>query len=460
MLANTQPLWIRGGRVIDTAQHFDGLADILIVDGTVYAFGTSDEVASAVTSLEQQGRSVTTFQVPADAIVTPGFIDLHVHLREPGYEARETIRSGTLAAVQGGYTTICCMPNTNPVLDNRGTLEWITGIAASLPARVLPIAAITQRQEGTVLTEMTELSDAGAVAFSDDGKPVRSSGMMRLALTYALNLDRPIVNHCEDPDIVGKGVMNEGAIATRLGLRGWPISGETIMLARDLELTRLTGSRYHAAHLSSVASVELVRRAKQEGLRVTAEVTPHHLLLTDAWVAGEREGVLAGANGRRYDTSTKVNPPLRTLSDTQALIEGVKDGTIDVIATDHAPHSDVEKVCTYDEAAFGISGLETALGGLFTLVHQQQLTLTQLIASITSAPAQAFHLTERVGQPVGTLATGASGDVAIIQPQHEWTVTPHLFASQGHNTPLEGVQLRGKVVATIAAGNIVYKERS
>ena len=375
-------------------------------------------------------------------------------------ELRETVSSGAAAAARGGYTTICCMPNTRPVLDDRGVLEWVRAQAQSAPARVLPIAAITKGQEGQSLTEMGELAGAGAVAFSDDGKPVASAGMLRLALNYALPLDRPIVNHCEDPGLVGGGVMHESPVATRLGLRGWPAAGETIMLARDLELAQLTGGRYHAAHLSVASSVELVRRAKAAGLRVSAEVTPHHLLLSHLWVAGERDGLLSAATaarGARYDTATKVNPPLRTLADAAALLDGLLDGTIDAIATDHAPHSAVEKSCTYDEAAFGISGLETALGGLMALVHADRLPLSTLIAALTIRPATAFALAERIGHPVGTLAPGSAGDVVIFDPDAAWTVRVADFASQGHNSPLDGLTLRGQVQQTILGGNVVYQ---
>jgi dihydroorotase len=450
-MAEQQPLWLRGGHLIDPAQGWDGPGDVLIVDGTILASGQPSEVTAHARALQANGRSPRTIDLPADRIVAPGFIDLHVHLREPGLELRETIAAGAQAAARGGYTTVCCMPNTQPVLDNRGVLEWVKALAHAAAVRVLPIAAITKNQEGALLTEMSELADAGAVAFSDDGKPIRSAQMMRLALTYGLTHGRPIVNHCEEPDLVGKGVMHAGAIATRLGLRGWPSSGETLMLARDLELVRMTGGRYHAAHLSTAASVALVRQAKAAGLPITAEVTPHHLLLTHAWVAGEREGLLGGGTMSRYDTTTKVNPPLRTLADAEALLAGLVDGTIDCIATDHAPHSAVEKDCCYDEAAFGISGLETALGSLLALVHAGKLPMATLIAALTSHPAKAF------GIDGGTLAPGTRADVVIFAPQEQWIVDPATFASQGHNTPLAGIPLRGRARLTISNGNIVYE---
>lgn len=454
-----EALWVRGGRLIDPAQSYDGRGDALIADGIVAASGDPAAVAQAAAGLEAEGRTVRAVDLAPGEVIAPGFIDLHVHLREPGLELRETVRSGAEAAARGGYTTICCMPNTQPVLDNRGVLEWVRAQARDVPARVLPIAAITRGQEGQQLTEMAELAEAGAVAFSDDGKPVASSGMLRLALNYALPLDRPLVNHCEDPSLVGGGVMHEGAVATRLGLRGWPAAGETLMLARDLELAHITGGRYHAAHLSVAGSVELVRRARDAGLRVTAEVTPHHLLLSHAWVAGEREGLLAASgHGPRYDTRTKVNPPLRTAADSEALLTGLLDGTIDAIATDHAPHSDVEKRCCYDEAAFGISGLETALGALLALVHADRLPLTTLIAALTIRPARAFDLAARVGRPIGTLAPGAAGDLVIFDPHATWTVDAARFASRGRNTPLDGITLRGQVRMTVLGGTIVASQ--
>jgi dihydroorotase len=453
------PLWLRGGYLIDPIQGHDAPGDVLIVDGIVHASGDPALVAQAARALADAGRSLHIRDLPASSIVAPGFIDLHTHLREPGFELRETVRSGARAAARGGYTTICCMPNTSPALDDRGAVAWLRELAEGADARVLPIAAITKGQEGTTLTEMAELAEAGAIAFSDDGKPVRSAQIMRRALAYSSDLDRPIINHCEDPDLVAGSVMHEGAVAARLGLRGWPSAGETIMLQRDIELARLTGGRYHAAHLSTAASADLIRQAKDldPAPRITAEVTPHHLLLTHAWVAGEREGLLATADrGPRYDTHAKVNPPLRTLDDADGLVRALQEGVIDVVATDHAPHSEVEKVCTFDEAAFGISGLETALGVLMALVHAGRLTLSRLIGAMANDPASIFNLSERIGRPIGTLASGAAGDVAIFDPNETWQVDPAAFASRGRNTPLAGIELRGRVRLTVLGGRIVY----
>ncbi len=455
-----RPLWLRGGHLIDPARGYDAPGDVLIVDGRVRASGDPAQIVAAAAALAAEGRRAEERDLPASHVVAPGFIDLHAHLREPGFELRETIHSGAMAAAHGGFTTICCMPNTNPTLDDRGTLAWVRELAANAPARVLPIAAITRDQAGATLTEMAELAAAGAVAFSDDGQPVRSAQMMRRALAYASDLDRPVINHCEDPDLVGNGVMHEGPIATRLGLRGWPAAGETVMLARDLDLVRISGGRYHAAHLSVAASADLIRRAKDAGLPVTAEVTPHHLLLSHAWVAGEREGLLATPDrGPRYDTATKVNPPLRTARDGEALAAALADGTIDAIATDHAPHSEVEKVCCYDEAAFGISGLETALGALLALAHAGLLDLARIVAALTAGPARVFALSERTGVTLGTLAPGAAGDVVVFDPRERWRVEPESLASQGRNTPLAGIELRGRVRATILGGVSVYEAR-
>jgi dihydroorotase len=351
------------------------------------------------------------------------------------------------------------MPNTNPVLDSAALLDSVLDRARGVPARVRPIAAITRGEEGRELTEMMELAEAGAVAFSDDGRPVSSGRMMRLAMQYAAPLGLPLVEHCQDEDLVGAGVMHEGAISTLLGLRGWPAAGEEVMLARDLRLALETGARYHAAHLSTAGSVELIRQAKAEGLPVTAEVTPHHLLLTDEWVAGERSGPLAEAlaelglavpAGVRYDTNAKVNPPLRSREDCVALLAGLLDGTIDAIATDHAPHTAVDKDCEFAEAAFGSAGFETALAALLALVHTGQVPLPTLIGALTERPSRAWNL------DAGTLKPGALADLVVFDPDEEWTVDPPRFSSKGRNTPLDGLTLRGRVRMTLLGGAVVY----
>jgi dihydroorotase len=467
MQRHTQPddeaLLLRGARIVDPSQSLDGPGAVLIAGGRVAAIGDEAAVAPALARLEAEGRAVHTVSLREGWVLAPGFVDLHAHLREPGFEAKETIATGAGAAARGGFTTLCCMPNTQPVLDSRAALAYVERAAQDVPARVRPIAAISKGEAGAELSEMAELVAAGAVAFSDDGRPVQSGRLMRLALEYAAPLGVPVVEHCQDDELVSGGVMNEGPVATLLGLKGWPAAGEDVMLARDLALVRLTGARYHAAHLSTAGAVKLIREAKASGLPVTAEVTPHHLLLTDAWVAGERTGPLADAlralglelpPGERYDTNTKVNPPLRAAEDCAALLAGLLDGTIDAIATDHAPHTWVDKTCEYGEAAFGISGLETALAALLALVHTGALPLPTLVAALTVRPARAWKL------EVGTLLPGSAADIAIFDPEEEWTVDPAGFASLGHNTPLAGVRLRGRVRQTWLGGRLVYDAAS
>jgi dihydroorotase len=443
-------LLLRGARLVDPSQGLDMPAGELLLQG--------ERIAAAGARLEVPAGAQRV-ELPAHWVLAPGFVDLHVHLREPGFEEKETIATGAAAAARGGFTTICCMPNTLPVLDSAATLQYVLARARDVPARVRPIAAISRGEAGGELTEMAELAAAGAVAFSDDGRPVSSSRLMRSALEYAAPLGLPVVEHCQDEELTHGGQMHEGPVATLLGLKGWPAAGEEVMLARDLALVRLTGARYHAAHLSTATAVALVREAKRAELPVTAEVTPHHLLLTDAWVAGERTGPLAEAlaalgsalpTGERFDTSTKVNPPLRSAADCAALLAGVLDGTIDAIATDHAPHSLVDKACEFDEAAFGITGLETALAALLALVHAGKLPLPTLIAALTERPARAW------GLAAGTLQAGMLADLTLLDPEEVWTVTTARFASRGHNTPLAGVTLRGRVRQTWLGGRKVY----
>jgi dihydroorotase len=462
--ADHQPRILQATRILDPSQALDGPGAVVIADGHVLAIGDEAALAPALARLCAEGRAPAEQVLPDDWVLTPGFVDLHVHLREPGFEAKETIATGALAAARGGFTTICCMPNTQPVLDSRAALEYVLGRAKDVPVRVRPIAAITKGEEGRELSEMRELAEAGAVAFSDDGRSVVSSRIARLALEYAAPLGLPIVEHCQDEDLVGAGAMHEGPISTLLGLPGWPAAGEEAMLARDITLVRLTGARYHAAHLSTAGSVTLVREAKRAGLPITAEVTPHHLLLADTWVAGERTGPLAEALatlempalelGARYDTSTKVNPPLRSTRDCAALLVGLLDGTIDAIATDHAPHTATDKEVEYAEAAFGISGLETALASLLALVHAGKLPLPVLVAALTERPARAFEL------DAGTLRPGAPADITVFDPNDEWVVDPAQFASKGHNTPLAGIRLRGRVRMTLLGGRVVYHTES
>jgi len=364
----------------------------------------------------------------------PGFVDLHCHLREPGLEHKETIRTGTAAAAAGGFTTVCCMPNTEPAIDTLATLRLVQDTARSQGAvRVLPIAAVTRGRAGSELTDMAELAGAGAVAFSDDGSPVADSRLMRLALEYAASFGRPVIDHCEDPRLTAGGAMHEGAVSERLGLPGWPTAGEEVMVARDIALAAQTGAHVHLAHLSTAPAVELVRAAKRRGIHVTAEVTPHHLTLTDAWV--ERGG---------YDTNCKVNPPLRTDADRAALLEGLIDGTIDAIATDHAPHARVEKECEFESAAFGISNLETAFGSLMGLVHAGQLPFEVLVDKLTRGPAGVLGLSL------------PEDDWTLVDPDAEWMVDVDRFRSRGRNSPLHGQRLTGRVLLTVCRGVVAF----
>jgi dihydroorotase len=428
-------LLIQGGRIIDPSQGIDVTGSLLISDGKVSWRGKGEETPPQPDYDILNARGL---------IVCPGFIDLHCHLRQPGDEEKETIASGTNAAARGGFTTICCMPNTNPPLDNQTAVEFIKSKSAlEGVVRVLPIGCISKGRKGEELAEMGELASAGVIAFSDDGEPVLNSYLMRQALDYSRTFDRPIIDHCEDKALTEGGQMNEGIISTRLGLRGIPSAAEEIMVARDLALAQLTGSRLHIAHVTTEGSVELIRRAKDKAVKVTAEVTPHHLTLTEERVIG-------------YDTNAKVNPPLRTKQDVKALIQGLNDNTIDIIATDHAPHTKADKLCEFDLAPFGISGFETALGSLMGLVHNGEISLVTLIGKLTDA---ARIIGDRYGR-LGTLAIGAPADVTLFDPNLEWVVEPKAFASKGKNTPLAGERLKGRVMATIFQGNLAYKDDS
>ena len=425
-----EPLLISGGRIIDPSQGLDMVGDLLIAEGSIARVGHNREAmpSEPCPVLHAQGM-----------VVSPGFIDLHCHLREPGFEEKETIATGTRAAARGGFTTVCAMANTQPPIDTRAAVEFIQGKAAAEGAvRVLPIGCITKGRRGDEMVEMGELAAAGVVALSDDGNPVRDSRLMRYALEYSRPFDLLLIDHCEDTPLSEGGVMNEGTAANRLGLKGIPAAAEEGMVARDIELAGATGGRLHIAHVSTAGSVALIRRAKEVGIPVTAEVTPHHLTMTEERVMG-------------YDTNAKVNPPLRTERDVQALIEGLKDGVIDAIATDHAPHTDADKLCDFENAAFGISGLETALGSLMGLVHRGELDLVMLVSKLTHEPALFL-----VKADLGTLRPGVPADVTVFDPQKEWVVKTDEFASKGRNTPLAGCVLKGKVVLTIVGGAVVY----
>ncbi len=433
-------LAIRGARVLDPGHGLDKIADVLIENGRIAKVGAALAAAQVI---EAEGL-----------VVCPGFVDIHCHLRDPGFEHKETIETGTRAAARGGFTTVCCMPNTEPPIDSRATVEYVLRTAAAVGlVRVLPIGCVSQGRHGEALAELADLAEAGAVGFSDDGNPVADSALMRRALEYSRALGLPVIDHCEEPSLTKEGVMHEGWVATRLGLRGQPAAAEEAAVARDIALAEFTGSHVHIAHVSTRGSVELVRAAKARGVSVTAEVTPHHLTLTHEAVAFSP----AGNGGLTYDTNAKVNPPLRTREDVEACVEGLLDGTIDAIATDHAPHALEDKLCEFDQAAFGISNFETALGALLTLVPGGRLDLPTLVAKLTAGPVKALALDRRPGlDGLGSLAPGAPADVVVFDPQQEWVVEPERFASKGRNTPLAGRTLRGQVVATVCGGRVVY----
>jgi dihydroorotase len=430
-----------GGRVIDPARRMDEPADVVIENGRIASL-------TPVAAGERPGQAIEgerTLDVRG-LVVAPGFIDLHCHLREPGFEDKETIATGTAAAAAGGFTTVCCMPNTQPTLDTASDVEWVQAAARrSGVVRVHAIGAVTKGQQGAELSEMADMAAAGALAFSDDGHPVTNSRLMRNALAYSRVTGRPIVDHCEDAELVDEGMMHEGRVSSVLGLRGAPSESEEIAVARDLALANAVRGRLHLAHLSTAGAVRLVRQAKAAGVRVTAEVTPHHLLLTDEWIAGNGSGRSA------YDTNCRVNPPLRGDEDRVALIEGLLDGTIDAIATDHAPHTNVDKDCEFDEAAPGISGFETAFGLLMRLVHDKQLGLSRLVELLTAGPARAF------GIDAGSLRPGAEADIVVLDPSAEWVVDVQRFRSKGKNSPLHGERLRGMVLLTMVGGQVVHE---
>jgi dihydroorotase len=431
-------LAIRGGRVIDPANGIDKVADVLIADGRVAEVGPN------------AGKDTSESIDASGFVVCPGFVDIHTHLREPGFEHKETIATGTLAAARGGFTTVCAMPNTEPPIDCAGMIEFIHRTAQAHGAvRVLPIGCVTRARAGRDLADLAELAQAGAVGLSDDGAPVADAHLMRRALEYAGMLGLPVIDHCEDAMLAAGGVMHEGWVSTRLGLRGVPAAAEESMVARDVALAEATGSHVHIAHVSTAGSVEIIRRSKARGVLVTAEVAPHHLTLTHEAIMGTSEA----PGGLAYDTNAKVNPPLRSPGDVEGCTNGLRDGTIDCIATDHAPHAVQDKLCEFDSAAHGISGLETALGLTLTA-----LSLEEAIPALTIGPVDALGLDRHV-EGLGTLSDGAPGDVVVIDPEAEWTVEPETFASNGKNTPLGGRTLRGRVVATIYGERIAFDGR-
>ncbi|MDI6852692.1 MAG: dihydroorotase [Deltaproteobacteria bacterium] len=423
-------LLITSGLIIDPARNLEEPRDLLLEKGKVAAL----EPAGVI---PKEGRKVIDAQ---GLVVAPGLIDMHVHLREPGEEYKETIETGTRAAAKGGFTGVACMPNTRPVNDNASITRYILDQAKAVgSARVYPVGAISMGSKGEALSEYADQKAAGAVAFSDDGWPVMNALLMRRALEYAKTFDMPVISHAEDLALRADGVMHEGKVSVRLGLKGIPAAAEEVMVYRDVRLARLTGARLHIAHVSTAGAVAIIREAKAAGVNVTAETAPHYFTLTDEAVVG-------------FDTNAKVNPPLRSEWDRLAVIEGLADGTLDAVASDHAPHSVLEKDLEFAAAAFGLIGLETSLGLTLRLVHAGEITLRRAIALLSANPAAILRV------PGGTLAPGSPADVTLIDLNREWTVDTAAFASRSRNCPFHGWTLKGKAVMTILGGKVVFKE--
>jgi len=436
-------LLLSGARIVCPYTSIDSTGDVLIEDGRVAAvcIGKSLDVDQAE-SVDCKGL-----------VLSPAFVDVHVHLREPGEEHKETIASGASAALAGGFTTICAMPNTNPAIDNSRLVRWVVDRANGTGIRVLPIGAITIARQGKVPVDYEAMVKAGAVAFSDDGSPVMNSRMMRLALLYSRTLGVPISSHCEDTELSANGCMHDGAVSARLGLPGIPASAEEAMIYRDLSLAAETGGHIHIAHVSTSGGVEAIRHAKKIGVRVTAEATPHHFTFTDEWVAGWRDSSTDRCLSiSAYDTNAKVNPPLRSREHVEAVIDGLVDGTIDAIATDHAPHSVLEKDCPFEEAAFGISGLETALPLSLELVRTGRISMMKMVSLLTISPAKAFGI-DHWG-----IEEGRDANLVLFDPNLKWTVTPSALLSKGKNTPLIGRQVMGRVLMTISGNKRYVRE--
>jgi dihydroorotase len=422
-------LLIRGGYVIDPAGGAEGELDLLLQDGRVAKVAARGQAADAAETLDARGL-----------IVAPGFVDLHVHLREPGQTYKETIATGTAAAAAGGFTSVCAMPNTAPVNDAPELTAWMRQPERGAVVNVFPIAAVTEGSNGERLTDFAALQRAGAVAFSDDGRPVLDGNLMRDALTAAARLGLPIVQHAEDTRLTAGGQLHDGPTAFRLGLRGMPAAAETTIVERDIELARVTGAHLHVAHVSAASAIEAIRRGKRQGVRVTCEVTPHHFTLADSDLSG-------------YDTRFKMNPPLRSAADREALWAGLADGTVDAIATDHAPHAMHEKLVEFDRAPFGVIGLETALALAITVLHRgRHLPLRRIVELLSANPARLFKLEGR-----GSLAPGAHADLVLFDPRRRWTCDAARTRSKSRNTPFDGTEFHGKVMATVADGVVVYR---
>lgn len=454
-------LLIEGGRVIDPANHLDKVCDVLVQDGKIAGVGgpAAPQASPAAERFDARGL-----------VVCPGLIDLHVHLREPGQTAKENIATGTAAAARGGFTSVVCMPNTSPAIDNPGTVALIQDIAREQGVvNVFISGAITRGQAGEELAPIGSLKKAGVVAITDDGHCVQNNDLMRRALEYARMFDLVIMDHCQDNSLVTDGVMHEGYWSNALGLRGWPAAGEEMIVARNILLAEVTGARIHCQHLSTAGSVQLLREARKRGLPISGEACPHHFTLTDAAVAGSDKfwsGDGAAVWGAElygdaapawpaYDTRFKINPPLRSARDREAVLEGLADGTLEVLCSDHAPHCDYEKEVEFDYAPFGITGLETELAlSLMQLYHTQRLGLPDLIARYTTGPARLLQL------PKGTLSPGADGDVTIFDPDREWVFEPGQSASRSSNSPFYGWRLTGQAVATVLAGSVVFADEA
>ena len=431
-------LLIKGGRVIDPSQGLDAKMDILVENGKISKIGKVLPDGGAKTSRKAPALQVLDAH---NLVVLPGLVDMHTHLREPGYEYKETIETGSEAALAGGFTSIACMPNTDPINDNRSVTEFIIRQAVKCGlVNVYPVAAVSKGSEGKGLTEFGDLVEAGAVAFSDDGKPVTAGGFMRRALEYAGSFGVPIISHCEDATLSAGGLMNEGLTSTELGLPGIPSISEEVMVARDILIAAYTETALHIAHVSTAGSVDLIRDAKKRGVRVTAETAPHYFCLTEEALT-------------EFDTRLKMNPPLRSTADVAAIKKGLRDGTLDAIATDHAPQSSIEKEVEFEYAANGIIGLETSLGLSLRLVEEGILTLPQLVEKMSLNPAKILRLNK------GTLKPGADADITILDPEKAWTVDVKKFRSKSRNSPFGGWQLKGKVIHTIVAGVVKFTDR-